>query len=688
MSYFNQILGGNIPVTVIQSIEGFQQDYMLNKENSHYQLNEGMANDLGNYPVDGNKLMNSPYGAYVTASLEMDRQKVGTGLMSILKIATTYALTISRDNLIKISKMSDKLSEQESKFVTDTVKKVSSDLSESIMKVINGLSINKNMKELLVHSIHLTGVTSKNKEEIEASRKQIVMIMELHNTFKTRKEIDVLTSFQLKLTPNNLRKCGSELARDCIFDDEFLFKFATALMTSLEHVLGSIMNAVKHDKVCEFYAFSVELANQLSNASNIRSNVVETFLDAGNSTKLSDSTRIKDLKEINKNIDQSKVIAGMSKIISDVIYDVVNKNSTDLLRTIAASNRITISSGRGLSFLFKNITQSVQMESTVDADFAQKTITRIQNDIANKVKDNIDSATKEFDRNIQKSVIDEKSGTNIGGIIGGVVKGLIDVGTKALDTASKVLSLSVGNSMEQSTSKDISQEMKETFNLNQNFKYEKTDEAKNAISNVLKADNLSKCAADSKIANEVDLGKIDVSGPIEISEVKQEAIVQDIMKCAFNQEVINDIASKVFNDYDKLIKTMIENVNDKLTDEQKSAVQGDIYAIGTAGAAVLEGAGKAAEGLGKGIESAGSGISTAAQGVGKGVSTAAEGVGAGIGSVLSGLTAPLIIGAVILVLLLIGFIIFKVIRSKSTDNEDMYETNEGNNSDLGFDDDE
>jgi len=692
MSYFSQILGGNIPITVIQTIEGFQQDYMLNKKlghyqinrhthghtrghgrghkHGHYQINEGMTNDLGNYPINEHKIMNSPYGAYVTASLEMDRQKVGTGLMAILKTASSQALIINRDNLVKISKMGEKLSEQESKLVNDTVNKFSSDLAQLIVNMINKLSMDKKMKELLVHTIHLTGVTSKNKKDMEASVKQIIMIMELHHQFKTYKSIDMLTSLKLKLVPENLKKCGAELIRDCVFDDEFLFKFTSALMDSLEHILGSIMNAVKYDKVCEFYAFSVELANQLSNGTNIKPKVIETLLDAGNSTKLSDSTKIKDLKEINKNIDQSKVINGMSKLISDVVNDVVSKNSADLMRTIAVSNKIAITGGKGVSFSFKNIIQSVQMETNVEADFTQKIAVKIQNEIANKVRDTIDSATKQFDKDVRKSILDEKSGTNIGGVIGGVVNALGDAWGKTMETVGKVLSVSAGNSMEQSTSKDISQEMKDTFNLNQGFKYEKTDEAKNAISNVLKSDNLSKCVADSKTANEIDLGKIDVTGPIEIDNIKQEAVVKDVMNCAFNQEVINDIASKVFNDFDKLIKALIENVNDKLTDEQKTAVQGDIYAVGTAGSAILESAGKTIESAGKAAKDLGEGLSTAAQGAGKGLGSAAEGIGKGIGNVLSGLTAPFIIGGIILVLLIIAYVLYKIYGPSSNDGDD------------------
>jgi hypothetical protein len=421
------------------------------------------------------------------------------------------------------------------------------------------------------------------------------------------------------------------------------------------------MNAAKHDKVCEFYAFSVELANQLSNATNVTPKVIETLLDAGNSNKLSDSTKIKDLKEINKNIDQSKVIKGMSKMISDVINEVVSNNSAELMRTIAVSNKLVVSGAKGASFSFKNITQSVLVETKVEAEFAQKVTTKIQNEIANKIKDNIDTATKQLDRDSKNINSSESGGTTLGGM----VSTLGDAWGKTMDTVAKVLTISAGNSMEQSTSKDINQELKETFNLNQNFNYEKNDEAKSAISNVLKTENLAKCAADSKMANEIDLSKIDVTGPIEIENVKQEAIVKDIMKCAFNQEIMNDIASKVINDFDKLIKALIENVNESLSTEQKTAVQGDIYAVGTAGAAVLEGAGTAAQGLGEGI-------STAAQGTGKGISSAAEGVGTGIGSAMSGLAAPLIAGAIFLLLASIGYVIYKKASSSSpdTDNEE------------------
>lgn len=633
MSYFDQILDGSVPINVIQAMESNPQNYMLNKDFKHYKLHEN------NNDIDEHILTNSSYSAYVKSSLEMDRTKVGSGLMNILKSALADAFRINNNNL--------KLAESGNEISTKDANKFASDFGNSIINSISNLSMDNKMKDLLTHTLHITGVTNKSNEDIEDSRKHVSILMELPQNFKTHKELDIVTILMSKLSHDNLKKCSNNLSSECVFDNDFLVKLTAALMNSMEHVLGLIMNEVKHDKVCEFYAFSVELANQLSNVSN-KPKTVETLIDAGNSTKLSDSTKIKDLKEINKKIDQSKVIKGTAKMISDVVNDVVSKNSADLMRSIAVSNKITLSGGKGTSFNFSNIKQSGAIDTKVKSEFVQKVTTKIQNEIANKIKDNIDSATKQFDKDVKKSVIDEKKGTNLSELVSTVG----EAWGKTMETVGKVLSNEFGNSMEQTTSKDISQEMKDTFDLNQSFKYEKNDDAKNAISNVLKVENLSKCAADSKLANEVELSNIDVTGPININNVNQEAIVKDVMECAFNQEVVNDIATKVVNDFDKLIKAMIENVNDKLTDEQKTAVQGDIYAVGTAGSAILESAGNA-------IEKTGSGIGKAA-----------EGVGSGIAKALMGLVAPLIVGAVVIVLLIIGYIMFRKFSAQSNNSDD------------------
>ena len=252
-------------------------------------------------------------------------------------------------------------------------------------------------------------------------------------------------------------------------------------------------------------------------------------------------------------------------MLSSVINDVASKNSADLLRTIAVSNKLSLTSAKGSSFSFKNVTQTATVNTKVQAEFVNNISNKIQNDIANKVKDSIDMATKDFKKKVDKLVLDEKSSSSVEGVVGKVA----DTAKNFFDNVGKVLSLSIGNSVSSSNTSEMNKTLKDNFNLNQSFNHVKNNDANTAISNVLKSENLAKCAANSSIANEINLGVIDVTGPIEIENNKQEATVIDVMNCAFNQQILNDISSKVYNEYETLIKEMIENVSDTLNDQQK-----------------------------------------------------------------------------------------------------------------------
>jgi hypothetical protein len=625
MNYFNQILGGNVPLLVLQNIRGFNYNHELVKQTGHYQINEHLTNDF-----DNQFILDSNQSAPVKASLNLDRNKVGLGLFTIINKAFSSLNNVSLN-------LSD-----------ENINDLGNKIGESIINVINQLSMDDQLKEEFVNFTHLTGITNKNKKEIDEIKKQTMLLLELHKSFKINKRIDMFNSLKNVLSSQIVQSCNNNLK--CIFNDDFMFKVSYAWLLSLEHILGTIMNSLKHDKVCSLYAFSVSLAEQLS---KLNSNVVENFgVSAGNSTKLTTSTKINDLKTIDKNIDQSKVISGLSKIISDVVNNVVSANTADLLRTIAASNKININSAKGTNFDLRNVTQTTTIDTTVQSEFAQSITTNIQNEIASKIKDTINNTTKEYSKNINKSVNDQNLSTTLGDTIG-----------KVMDTVGEILSVSVGNSMEQTQTQDVNQEMKDLFSLNQSFNYQKTDDVKNAIENILSTDNLAKCAANSSAANEINLGSINMTGEITIDNIKQENVVKDVMNCAFNQTVLNDISTKVFNDFDRLITSMIENVDDNLTTEQKTTVQGDIYAIGVAGSAVLESTGKA-------VKDVGAGVSVAAEGLGSGLATAAEGVGKGISGILSGLMAPLIIAGVVLLLLIIGYVLFKTMGSSGGDSYD------------------
>ena len=361
-------------------------------------------------------------------------------------------------------------------------------------------------------------------------------------------------------------------------------------------------------------------------------------------------------------------------MLSNAINNAASKNQADLLKAIAASNKINIGKVRGSEFVFDNISQSAKVDTTTEASFVQKIANKVINDISVSLKQQVDMVQKESIKDMNKTSIDEKIGSSVGDVLTGIAGVWGQTVGKLADAAADVLSVNIGNKTEKRTEKDITQQLKDKFNLNQSFQFRDDNDIVNKLENLLKSENLAKCAEDTKAGNEVNFGEIDVTGPVRISNVKQEAVVTSVMKCIFNQDVMNDISNKMINSQEKLIKQLIENVNDKLTDTQKKQIQGDMYAAGTAASAMISSAGTAAKDLGSGISEAsqglGKGISDASQGVGKGVGSAAEGVGKGIGSVLGGLTAPLIVGAIILVLLIIGYIIFKKMKSSSDDDDD------------------
>jgi hypothetical protein len=500
-----------------------------------------------------------------------------------------------------------------------------------------------------VKLVYLSGLTGESGKSIEQISKEVALELELTNNFKINEFINITQTFEDLITKKiiaDLVNCNNNFV--CLFDDNFITKLSMVILSVWENILESIQNASKYDKLIELYSFSVDFSDGLYNNQFKKPKITENFLDAGNSTKMKDSTKIKDLKQIEKNIDQSKVVKGMTAMLSSAVTNAVNKNSADLLRAISASNKISVGSASGTSFTLTKINQSNTVEQETNANFVQQVTTKVINDIGTKLQENIDMTAKQTSTDTKKLTSDEKSSTSIGGIIDSVA----NVAGQAIDGLAKTLSISAGNSVEQNTSKDITQELKDTFKLDQSFKYEKNDDVKSSLENILSTENLAKCAADTKVDNTVDLAKINVTGPIVISELEQTNVVNDVMSCAFNQTVMNDISNKILNDYNKLITQMVENVDTKLDEETKTSTQGDIYAAGVAGAAVLQAAGEgvssAAQGVGKGVESAG-----------KGVATAAKGVGEGISSAMSGLVMPLLIGAGILVILIIGYVIFK-----------------------------
>jgi len=651
MSYFNKILGGNIPLSVLESIGNNKRNFKLNQELGHYQIREGMEDvSMSN---DINDIMKTQYGSIVTKSLELNRDKVLEGLRVLVSNCLKVAVETNSNELSKLFK------EVEIKQYEQIVKAFTKTFSEQFLIEVKALNLSYDLYNLHTRLVHLSGLTGESAKSIDNMSKQVALELELGKDFKVDTFIDIEETFLSMLKPSIISHCEDKLSYTCLFNDIFINMMALSILSVWESILDSIMGSSKYDKLIVLYAFGVSFSDAIYNSRNKKPKIVEGLLDAGNSTKISDTTKIKDLKTIEKNIDQSKVMKGMTAMVSSAVTNAVSKNSADLLRSIAASNRISVGSASGTSFTLTKIKQTNTVEQETNANFVQQVTNKVINDIGSKLSESIDMAAKQATSDTKKLTSDESSSSSIGGIVDSVA----GLAGKAVDGLTKVLSVSAGNSVRQDTTKDITKELKDMFKLDQSFKYEKNDDVKNSLENILSTENLAKCAADTKAENAIDLSKINVSGPIVISELDQTNVVKDVMNCAFNQTVMNDISNKIMNDYNKMIQQMVENVDTKLDEETRKSVQGDIYAAGVAGAAVLQSAGEALSTAAKG---AGEGLSTAAQGAGKGiesagqgVSTAAKGIGEGIGSAMSGLVMPLIAGGAILVILIIGYVLFK-----------------------------
>jgi hypothetical protein len=662
MSFFNKILGGNMPLSVFETIGKNKQNFKLQNEFSYFQIREGMEN----VPMENdiNDIMRTPFGSLVQSSLELNRDKVLTGLKNLISNSIRGALKSNQHEIANIAHSSNTKANQA---VVNTFSKT---FSENFLTSIKSLKVSDNLHNLHIRLVQLSGLTGESGKSIEELSKQVGLELELSSGFKVETFVDVNQTFSNVLTPVNVSRCSNLPIFEILFNEVFIQRFAITILYVWETILEKIMSTSKYDKLISLYAFGVGLADGLHQIKEQKPKLIEGLLDAGNSTKISDSTKIKDLKTIEKNIDQSKVMKGMTAMVSSAVTNAVNKNSADLLRSIAASNKISVGSAKGTSFTLSKITQSNTVSQETNANFVQQVTNKVINDIGSKLSESIDMAAKQSATDSKKLTSDEKAGSSIGGLVDSVA----NLAGKAIDGLAKTLSVSAGNSVQQDTSKDITQELKDMFKLDQSFKYEKNNDVKNSLENILSTENLAKCAADTKADNTIDLSSIDVSGPIVISELAQNNVVKDVMNCAFNQTVMNDISNKIMNDYNNIIKQMIENVDTKLDEQTKSNIQGDIYAAGVAGAAVLQAAGEASKDFGTGISTAaegvgtgvstgapgiGTGVSTGAQGIGTGLSTAAEGVGKGIESAMMGFTLPLIVGAVILILLIIGYVIFK-----------------------------
>ena len=140
MSFFEQILDGNIPLSVIESIEGFQNEMRMDARFPHVQI----KGSKGKRPFPGViAMLASDYANHVNMSMALKRDDMVRGVKSLLSGATNDALTRNKNDIIKVGDINpDKLSDADKKVVESTI---------SVNSIKNVVSINT--KEILYKNL-------------------------------------------------------------------------------------------------------------------------------------------------------------------------------------------------------------------------------------------------------------------------------------------------------------------------------------------------------------------------------------------------------------------------------------------------------------------------------------------------------------------------------------------------------
>jgi hypothetical protein len=393
-------------------------------------------------------------------------------------------------------------------------------------------------------------------------------------------------------------------------------------------------------------------------------------INIGNTKSTDKSKKQTDITDIEKNIDNSKVIKGMTSMLSKSIKSATSSNSAALQQAIKAANDLEITgiTSTDGSVKISKVSQKISVDSQTKMDAVQKIANKVVTDISNVMTKNITDMAKNSTSDTSTTKEKDSQGTNVGQTLGNIASAAGGVVNNLVDKAADVLSMNIGNSTSDKSSEEKTKMMKDKYNLNDSFKHDSSNDVKNDLQTLLSSSNLASAAKDVAAANKLKIANVKGKGNVTIDELVQEVNVKDVMDAIFNQTVLNEISEKIMNQQDEMIKKISDNRSDKMTQVEKDKQNGDLQAAGTAAKAILQGAGEAVKDVGTGVataaKGAGEGISSAAKGVGQGISTAAEGVGAGVGNILAKGTVLWIVLAIVGLIGAFGYYWF-FIRSPS-----------------------
>lgn len=270
------------------------------------------------------------------------------------------------------------------------------------------------------------------------------------------------------------------------------------------------------------------------------------------------STKVKSKKniDIKTNINRETVVNSLNKLVNDVVNEVAQKNSVDIINTVAASNRLQMSGIECDTIVISGNKQSSRARSRTIAKVKQKQENKLTSNISNSIKKKITNSLPSNTNEIQN-----KNNEMINQFRKSVpgLKGALDKTAKMIEGATKH---GFGNKTDVKNEFFNEESLKKTLNLNESFKVNDNDEISNTIKNSVKQDNLTKCASAAAANNEISLHNIKCGKGIAIKNNEQEAASQSLLHCTIKQEIKNEIVTKVTNTLDKLFQNMYKSAKD------------------------------------------------------------------------------------------------------------------------------
>lgn len=414
--------------------------------------------------------------------------------------------------------------------------------------------------------------------------------------------------------------------------------------------------------------FKITSPYQLNqNSSN--QNITEHFFDGKkDTTETTDINRSKENKEITTEISKDMMVNSVSNLVAVAVNEASTKNQAEITKALVASNKIRVAGAKGKIFKVSGITQEAKVESKTEGEIVQKVANIMSNDISNSITKNIKQATSDIKKLKESVKENEQSGTDVGEAVGKALDSFDNLTNQAAGTVNNLVDNLFGGETTVRTTKitETEKNLKEIFNLSEDFKVDDEDILNNELSNILSNENLANCAEQSATENSLDLQNLDFE-TVELTDIKQSAVVSSAMKCAFNQEVLNELSNKLVNQLDKTFEKISESLEEQEKTKDVSKQKGDLLAMGNAVGGIITATGDAvsesAKGLGEGVSTAakgaGEGVSTAAKGAGEGIATGAKGVGEGASNILNAMILPLVVITVLALIVGVAYYMFR-----------------------------